>query len=190
MNDLAQLQLSWQGCQGCGLSKTRSNVVFYRGDKTARIVLVDGAPSLSDDTRGQPLTGNVGRKLDAVLRHAGVDPNKVFAMGVVGCRPLNDLRPNMLQVYACAGRTNRMIEIVAPEVLILLGPVAARLAGHSTVEPWRGQPTEVTVRGRVYRAIITHHPLAVMNDKTLQARMTSDIRVARSMLTRTEDDDE
>lgn len=187
------LEKGWRGCSACDLHKSRSKVVFWRGNPEAKIVVVGGSPRIDEDERGLPFAGENGRVLDDVLRLARLDPPEdIFAIDMVGCRPPRDISPTPDQVAACAERTHAMIMTVNPRVLVLMGGVAARLAGVSTVNPWRGSIMEscsfLLKQGKpTIPAVITWHPSLItggVDRLGLQRNMVSDIKVARSVANR------
>lgn len=122
--------------------------------------------------------------------HGGIDYERVAVITMLGCRTFTDIKPKPYQLAACRPRVDQMISIFAPEVVIMLGATAAGLAGKTTVEPWRGQPIDMNVGGVSCRGIITHHPSELIHRVELQRKMISDIRVARSLLSRVEGDEE
>ena len=182
---LEQLAASWRGCTDCALSSGRTNVVFYRGDPDARIVVIGEAPGHDEDTRGLPFVGRAGRALDGLLRGAGLDPRSdVFIMNMVGCRPPGNRVPKREELSACRPRTEYMIKMVDPAILLLLGTTAAKLAAITSIGPWRGTPVEVELPTKTYKAIPTYHPSFLLrqgNSPKLQRKIISDIKVARAL---------
>src|SRR5687767_12395515 len=52
------------GCTRCGLSKSRTNVVFGEGNPEAPIVFVGEGPGENEDATGRPFVGRAGKLLD------------------------------------------------------------------------------------------------------------------------------
>jgi len=181
---LAQLIDGWRSCTDCDLALGRTKVVFYRGNVNARLVVIGEAPGAEEDLRGLPFVGPAGHVLDDLLRAAGMDPEDVFVMNTIGCRPPNNRTPHREELRACRPRTEYMIKTVNPGALLLLGTTAARMAGVTSIGPWRGQPVEVELGTSTYRAVVTYHPSFLMrqgNTPKLQRRIISDIKVARAI---------
>src|SRR5438105_15045493 len=59
-------------CTRCGLSRTRTNVVFGEGNPTAPLVFVGEGPGENEDATGRPFVGRAGKLLDEVLRRNGM----------------------------------------------------------------------------------------------------------------------
>jgi len=182
---LDQLAEGWKGCTDCGLAVGRSKVVFYRGNPDAQLLIIGEAPGADEDARGKPFVGKAGHALDDLLQRAGVDPDEdVLIMNRIGCRPPNNRVPKREELKACEPRTNYMIATVDPGAILLLGLTAAKLAGVTSVGPWRGQPVEVELRTKTYIGIVTYHPSFLLrqgNSPKLQRRIISDIKVARAL---------
>lgn len=181
---LQQLIEGWKSCTDCDLAIARTKVVFYRGDPGARMLIMGEAPGVDEDNRGIPFVGKAGHALDDLLQAAGVDPDDAFVMNRIGCRPPNNRVPTREELKACDPRTAYMIRTVDPGVILLLGATAAKLAGVTSIGPWRGQPVEVDLKGKSYRAVVTYHPSFLLrqgNSPKLQRRILSDIKVARAI---------
>lgn len=182
---LEQLVQGWKSCTDCSLAIGRTKVVFYRGNPEARLLIIGEAPGADEDSRGKPFVGRAGHALDDLLIKAGLNPAEdVFVMNRIGCRPPGNRVPKTNELKACSPRTDYMIKTVDPGVILLLGLTAAKLAGVTSVGPWRGQPVEVELNGSVYRAVVTYHPSFLLrqgNSSKLARRMISDIKVARAI---------
>ena len=181
LKTLDRIDQGWRGCVKCELHKSRSKVVAWRGNPDAKIAIIGGHPTLDDDAQGLPFVGHIGRKLDDLLMAANLDPSEeVFMINMVGCRTPIDRKPKAPEIAACGSRTSAMLAAVDPTVFILMGVTAARMAGKTTVNPWRG--SLLTYEGSDKQAVITFHPAYIlqMNDPKLQRQMVSDIKVARS----------
>lgn len=185
---LQHLAMSWKSCADCALSTTRTNVVFYRGNPEAKFLVMGEAPGRDEDEEGKPFIGQAGKVLDRLLSISGLDPVKdVFVMNVVGCRPPNNRPPKREEILACCSRTSYMIELVNPNVVLLLGATAAKLANITSIGPWRGKPTEIEEGCglvRPYKAVVTYHPsfyLRQGKSKNVERKILSDIKVAKAI---------
>lgn len=182
---LEELAASWRSCTDCELATMRTNVVFYRGNPDARLMIIGEAPGADEDMRGKPFVGKAGHVLNDLLLDAGIDPDEdVFVMNRLGCRPPNSRVPKREELKACAPRTEFMIKTVDPGAILLLGATAAKLAGVTSVGPWRGQPVEVELKAKKYRAVVTYHPSFLLrqgNSPKLARRVISDMKVARAI---------
>lgn len=182
---LEQLSLSWRSCVDCELSRARSRVVFYRGEPDALIAIVGEAPGHDEDLRGLPFVGAAGKALDGLLLEAKVPFSEVCFVNMVGCRPPQNRAPKREELVACSSRTLDMLRTIDPACVLLLGLTAAKLAGVTSIGPWRGQPVRVELgRQRSSRGVVTYHPSFLLrqgNSAKIRRRMVSDIRVARAI---------
>lgn len=187
---LEQLSLSWRSCTDCELSRSRQRVVFYRGNPDASIAIVGEAPGHDEDLRGSPFVGAAGKVIDGLLVEAKVSFDEVCFVNMVGCRPPNNRAPKRAELDACRSRTLGMLNIIDPDCVLMLGLTAAKLAGVTSIGPWRGQPVDVDLgkigvrlRGRA-RGVVTYHPSFLMrqgNSAKIRRHMLNDIRVARAI---------
>ena len=106
---LEQLALSWRSCVGCSLSRSRSHVIFYRGNPGASMVVVGEAPGYDDEARSLPLVGPAGKAIDRLLVDAHVPFDDVCFLNMVGCRPPFGRVPLREELVACRPRTLEMI---------------------------------------------------------------------------------
>src|SRR6187200_2929573 len=118
-------------CRGCELWREATQVVFSRGREGAALMLVGEQPGDREDLEGEPFVGPAGRILSDALQAAGIDRERVFVTNVVkhfrwrpsGKRRLH-ARPTRANVAACRPWIDLELELVRPEVLVLLGATA------------------------------------------------------------------
>jgi DNA polymerase len=177
---LEHLALSWRGCVSCGLSLSRTQVVFYRGSPNASLVVVGDAPGLDDDLQGRPFAGMIGRVLDGLFAEAKIVSDDIGYLHMVGCRAPSYRLPLASELKACAPRTLDMIKTVDPAVLLLLGKTAASLAKVTSIGPWRGMPITCEIAGKLRCAIVSYHPAYLLRQpgENMRKQMIFDFRVA------------
>ena len=96
-------------------------------------MLVGEQPGDREDLAGRPFVGPAGRVLDEALNAAGIDRVDTFVTNVVkhfkwrpsGKKRLHD-KPNREQVRACRPWLDLEVELVGPEIVVLLGATAAQ----------------------------------------------------------------
>ncbi len=124
-NSLEELRAALEAFDGCALKATATNLVFADGNPKARIMLVGEAPGADEDRQGLPFVGVSGRMLDRMLAHVGLDRETVYIANVLYWRPPGNRTPTDQEVAACLPFIARQIELVAPEILVLVGGKAA-----------------------------------------------------------------
>lgn len=112
-------------CQDCGLCATRKNAVAGGGSPDAKILFVGEAPGEEEDERGSPFVGKSGSLLNEGLRKAGISRDETFITNVVCCRPPGNRNPSEEETQACSKYLKEQMEILKPELVVVLGKVAA-----------------------------------------------------------------
>jgi DNA polymerase len=138
--DLAQLKAAMESYQGCGLKRTCQRTVFADGDPSARLMIVGEAPGADEDRLGLPFVGASGKLLDRMLAAIGLDRTSVYITNVVPWRPPGNRKPEPAEIELCLPFISRHIELVDPDILLLLGgaAVSALLARTDSMTRLRG----------------------------------------------------
>lgn len=131
--DLAELRAAANQCQGCGLYRLATQVVFGEGPPSARVVMVGEQPGDQEDKQGKPFVGPAGKLLDKALDAAGISRSDIYITNAVkhfkfterGKRRINS-KPNSLEISACRPWLDAEIAAVRPEIVVCLGATAAR----------------------------------------------------------------
>lgn len=137
------------------LFATGSNVVIYRGNPAAKLMIVGEAPGLQEDRQGKPFVGPSGKLLDQILESVELNSerdvfitNAVFRLppGVDGRqvrKPTNDeidyYKPYLMEI----------IRLIDPQIILLTGGVSMRSVLNETklgITKVRGQWFEVAGR--------------------------------------------
>ena len=125
--DWPQLKAAVAGCQACGLCQSRSNTVFGTGDERAKWMIIGEAPGQEEDRLGEPFTGQAGKLLDSMLAALDLQRNvNVYIANVLKCRPPGNRDPQPAEVAACAPHLARQIALLQPQLIVLMGRVAAQ----------------------------------------------------------------
>ena len=124
---LEALEREASGCMACELSKTRSKVVFGSGSPRSPLLLVGEGPGEREDLSGLPFVGRSGKLLDRLLgEELGISRDQIYIANIVKCRPPGNRNPLPTEVQACTPYLAAQIELIAPDLIVALGAVAAR----------------------------------------------------------------
>jgi DNA polymerase len=157
LDDLAARLAAFEGCP---LKATAKNLCFYRGAPKARVMLIGEAPGRDEDLEGKPFVGRAGQLLDKMLAAIGLDDTQVHITNIVYWRPPGNRTPTPQEAQACRPFLERQIELVAPEIVVLLGGAAAKhvLDVADGIMRIRGKWREVEIGRAKARVMATLHP--------------------------------
>lgn len=152
---------SVEGFSGCNLKFSARHTVFAAGSTAARVVIVGGAPAAEDDREGKPFSGVAGRVLDRMLAGIGIDAADYLSVNSIPWRTPGDRAPTVREVEICAPFARRLIELVRPEAVLVLGNLAARIMSDEPkagIHALRGRWFSIPVGVSRVRAFATFHP--------------------------------
>jgi len=124
-SDLPSLRDALAAFEGCGLRATAKNLVFGDGSPEAPLMLIGEAPGADEDREGLPFVGVSGKLLDRMLAAIGRDRTGAYITNIIPWRPPGNRKPTPAEVLLCQPFVERHIELVAPELLVLVGGTAA-----------------------------------------------------------------
>jgi CDP-diacylglycerol--serine O-phosphatidyltransferase len=180
--DWDTLAATVRSCRLCGLCETRTQTVFGTGDARARLMVIGEAPGAEEDRQGEPFVGRAGMLLNSMLRAAGFERGEVYIANVLKCRPPNNRDPSAEEAERCLPYLRRQIELVAPEVILCVGRIAAqRLLGR--------EEALARMRGRVHRfesvpVVVTYHPAYLLRAPGEKRKSWADLQLAIGILGR------
>ena len=123
---LAELEALVAQFEGCALKRTAKSLCFSRGSADARLMLIGEAPGRDEDLQGKPFVGRAGKLLDRMLAAIGLSEESVYITNTIYWRPPGNRTPTPQEIASCAPFLARQIELVEPELLVLLGGAAAK----------------------------------------------------------------
>jgi DNA polymerase len=124
--DLATLRAALEEFDGCALKKTATNLVFADGNPAARVMLIGEAPGADEDRQGKPFVGVSGQLLDRMMAAIGLDRSTFYITNVCFWRPPGNRKPTEAELAAQLPFVTRHIELVQPQVLVLVGGSSAQ----------------------------------------------------------------
>ncbi len=129
---VAELEQAVRLYDGCGLKKTATNTVFADGNPEAKLMFVGEAPGADEDRQGKPFVGLSGKLLDRMLQAIGYDRTSVYITNILFWRPPGNRQPTPQEIQQCLPFVIRHIELVRPDVLVLLGGTSAKTILNQT----------------------------------------------------------
>jgi uracil-DNA glycosylase len=112
---------------GCPLKATATNLCFADGNPEAKIMFVGEAPGADEDRQGKPFVGVSGQLLDRMIGFIGLDrKTNAYIANVIPWRPPANRTPTAAEVAACEPFIRRQIELVNPQILVLVGNISTK----------------------------------------------------------------
>ena len=195
-HSLPALRTAISTCRGCPLYRDATQAVFGEGDARAHVMLIGEQPGDTEDLAGRPFVGPAGRLLDEALAAADIPRAEAYVTNVVkhfkftrrGKRRLHD-KPTRYEAEACRPWLGRELEIVAPDIVVVLGATAAQALLGAAFRVTRDRGVErVTPLAR--HTFATVHPASVLRAPDDEAREAArhaffaDLRVVGDCLRR------
>lgn len=182
--DLAALKAAIATFDGCSLKKTAKNLCFARGNPNARLMLIGEAPGRDEDLQGEPFVGRAGQLLDLMLNAIGLSRDEVYITNVVYWRPPGNRTPTPQEVQACRPFLERQIELIGPEMLVLLGGSAAKqmLNTEQGIMKLRGKWKTYALGERSIRTMATLHPAYLLRNPVAKRQAWHDLLMIKSAL--------
>jgi len=169
-------------CCRCRLCEGRKTVVFGEGNFETSLMLVGEAPGEQEDIQGRPFVGRAGQLLTRFMNIFGVPREKVFITNIVKCRPPGNRNPQPDEIQRCFPFLERQIGIVSPKVILCLGAFATRtllkLPERASISKLRGNPREVSIKGKRVTIISTFHPAYLLRNKKGEPAFQRDLELA------------
>ncbi len=138
---LEELKRALESFEGCALKKTAKNTVFGQGNPHSKIMFIGEAPGADEDRLGLPFVGLSGQLLDKIMQSIGLSrQTNAYISNIIPWRPPGNRAPSDLEISLCLPFIKRHIELVAPQVIVVLGSVAftALLGKGETISKARG----------------------------------------------------
>jgi DNA polymerase len=173
---LPSLRRAAAGCRGCPLYQRATQTVFGQGSPDARVMFVGEQPGNSEDLEGVPFVGPAGRILNEALDQAGIARDDAYVTNVVkhfkwiaAHRRRMHKKPNAREIAACMPWLEKELEVVQPEVLVMLGATAAQAILGPSFRVSRERGKLVEIRLAPY-ALATVHPSSILRQQTPEDR--------------------
>jgi len=124
---LDELRAALATFEGCALRETAMNLVFADGDPAAPVMLLGEAPGADEDRAGLPFVGKSGQLLDRMFATIGLTRQGGFLISnVIFWRPPGNRSPTDAEIATCLPFARRMIELMRPKILVLVGGISAK----------------------------------------------------------------
>ena len=168
-------------CMRCPLCcQWRTHIVNSEGNRQARLLFVGEAPGADEDASGRPFVGRAGQLLNKIIEAIGLKREDVLIGNVNRCRPPQNRTPTTEEARTCKPFLLREINIVRPDVIIVLGNTAMKnlLDTKEGITRLRGQFQDY----HGIKVMPTFHPAYLLRDPSKKREVWDDMKKVRDYL--------
>lgn len=174
MTNWEELERDCLACRGCGLCRTRTNVVFGVGNPEAEVMFIGEGPGEQEDLTGEPFVGRAGKLLDDMLELIDLDRSKIYIANMVKCRPPQNRDPLETEQAACSQWLASQIGLIDPKLIVCLGRISAMKFIRADFRITREHGQWFEKDGR--RVTALYHPAALLRDPNRRPETFVDLK--------------
>ena len=180
-DNLEKLKKTISNIKNCSLKDNATNMVFSDGNPKSKIMLIGEAPGANEDKEGLPFVGRAGALLDKMLAAISLDRKKVYISNIINYRPPDNRRPTDNEIKRYLPFITKHIEIINPNILVLLGSTAmnALIGNEVVISKMRGKWIEKKFGNCKTSVIITFHPAFLMRQPAQKKMAWIDLKMIR-----------
>ena len=123
---IEEIRQALEAFEGCPLKATATQLCLFDGNPQAPIMIIGEAPGAQEDRQGKPFVGPAGQLLDRMLAAIGLDRSAVYITNLLYWRPPGNRNPTPGEIASCLPFLERQIEILRPQLLLLVGGMSAK----------------------------------------------------------------
>jgi uracil-DNA glycosylase family 4 len=180
---LQELKDSIRKIKNCELEKNSTNIVFSDGNPESKIMIIGEGPGANEDLEGVPFIGRTGELLDKMLLSINLNRDNVYITNVVNYRPPENRHPTEEEVARYLPYLIKHIEIINPQILILLGSTALNIIDNDKViSDARGKWFEKKIGTCNTSIIASFHPAFLMRQPHQKKLSWIDLKMIRKKI--------
>jgi len=160
--NLDQLKAAVLQFEGCAIKRTAQNTVFSDGNPASSLMLIGEAPGEEEDRQGIPFCGASGQLLDKMLAAIAYNRSNCYITDSIFWRPPGNRQPTSEEITICKPFLEKHIALIDPELIVLVGGVAAKslLGVNESISRLRGKnyTYKTPYSDKQYPVAIIYHP--------------------------------
>lgn len=133
-----------------------ARMVFAAGSPDADLMLIGNSPSQDDTAAGAPFSGDVGKKLDGILKAMGLHRDQLYLTNVAKFRPLECSDIPADEIAALRPTILSEIKAVKPRAIIAFGETAVQTLGNDDASLATHRGRDFAING--IPIVATDHP--------------------------------
>ncbi len=182
--NLEELADAMMNFEGSTLKQTATNLVFGDGNPGAPTMWIGEAPGADEDRLGKPFVGVSGQLLDLMLTAINLDREHAYISNILPWRPPGNRKPTTAETEVFLPFLQRHIELVAPDILVLVGGTAAStvLRRPEGITKLRGRWLTYPVGGREISVMPIYHPAYLLRQPALKRDAWRDLLAIKTRL--------
>ena len=174
---LDDLRAMVENFDGCALKFSANSTVFGYGNPNAELMIIGEAPGADEDRIGEPFVGRSGHLLDKMLQAIHLQRQDCYITNILPWRPPGNRTPTDAEVAVCLPFLQRQIELIKPNVILLLGASAANaiLDNNYSISQLRGHFMEYALHNDFkIQTLATFHPAYLLRSPAQKAKAWQD----------------
>jgi len=164
----------------CNLKNTAINTVIGDGNENANIMLIGEAPGAEEDKVGKPFVGAAGILLNKMLNAIDLKREDIYITNIIPWRPPNNRTPTNDEILQCLPFVQKIIEIVKPNLILLLGATSAKaiLNSNLSIAKLRGEWHEYQSinHNEKINCLVTYHPAFLLRSPNYKKESWIDLQ--------------
>jgi len=165
----------------CKLRENSKQTFFFNKIKPSKILIITGKPNSADEQNKQLISGQEGRLLKKMFDAINLDLNEINIASVIPWITPNNREATSNEILECLPFIQKLIEIIQPEILFLLGEIASKAI--------LGTPLDIMkIRGKFYEyknlnlnfkipILATHHPSFLLVNPSYKKQSWEDLKM-------------
>tara|TARA_B100001057_G_C22792722_1_gene928256 strand:- start:835 stop:1545 length:711 start_codon:yes stop_codon:yes gene_type:complete len=178
---LEELRNRIESISNCKLKENAEKLVFSDGNPNAKIMIIGEGPGANEDKEGFPFVGRAGQLLDKMLNAINLSRKNVYITNVVNYRPPENRRPTEEEVKRYLPYLKKHIEIISPQIILLLGSTAmnALINSSDVISKTRGKWHNVEMGSLNINIIVSFHPAYLLRQPDQKKFSWEDLKMIR-----------
>jgi len=165
----------------CKLREKSKKTFFCNKIKSSKLLIVTDKPNSVDEQNNYLLSGQEGTLLKKMFDAIKFDLNKIDIASVIPWVTPNNRRATSIEILECLPFIQKLIEIIKPEILFLLGETACKAILNTPLDIMK-------IRGKFYEykspnlnlkipTLVTHHPYSLLNTPSYKKQSWEDLQL-------------
>ncbi len=177
---LKDLEKFIKDSDNCKLKNHANSTVISDGNEKSKIMLIGEAPGAEEDKIGKPFVGAAGQLLNKMLNAINLKREDIYITNILPWRPPNNRTPTNEEIIECLPFVQKHIEIIKPELILLLGATASKtiLNSNTSISKLRGKWHDYKTinHNQTIGCLVTYHPAFLLRSPQNKKESWQDLK--------------